>query len=397
MNNNKYDSDKDLALNQSQDANAERYFPTQKERISATLSAFECNVLRGLAIIGIFLHNYCHWLNPVVKENEYTFKVSNVEWFRQVVIHPDILFPLQWISFFGHYGVPIFLFLSAYGLFKKYGKADERKENKWSASVFIAEHYLKLFRMMVIGFVLFIVVDAQTPGSWNYTWEKVVAQLLMYNNLFERPDRMIWPGPYWFFGLMLQLYIVYRLVLHKRHVAFTILLMVICVALQLTFDAESNALNRYRYNFMGGMLPFGLGLLYARYEHFLQLEKNKTTTLFVRFLIASMLVVCLSVSFFWWTFVPVAVCATAIWGVKWFVRMPWASVFLKLLHWVGVISASLFVTHPIARKVIIPISRQGDTYTGLFIYIFGAIFLAWLFHVLMQKIPEFRIKKSKED
>ena len=33
----------------------------------------EALALRGLAIIGIFLHNYCHWLNPVVKENEYTY------------------------------------------------------------------------------------------------------------------------------------------------------------------------------------------------------------------------------------------------------------------------------------------------------------------------------------
>ncbi len=32
-----------------------------------------CNALRGLAIIGIFLHNYCHWLGPIVKENEYQF------------------------------------------------------------------------------------------------------------------------------------------------------------------------------------------------------------------------------------------------------------------------------------------------------------------------------------
>ncbi len=37
------------------------------------LSRTECAALRGLAIIGIFLHNYCHWLGPMaVKENEYT-------------------------------------------------------------------------------------------------------------------------------------------------------------------------------------------------------------------------------------------------------------------------------------------------------------------------------------
>ena len=37
------------------------------------LSRSACNAFRGLAIIGIFLHNYCHWLGPIVKENEYQF------------------------------------------------------------------------------------------------------------------------------------------------------------------------------------------------------------------------------------------------------------------------------------------------------------------------------------
>lgn len=40
------------------------------------LSRTECAALRGLAIIGIFLHNYCHWLGMAVKENEYTFTMS---------------------------------------------------------------------------------------------------------------------------------------------------------------------------------------------------------------------------------------------------------------------------------------------------------------------------------
>ena len=35
--------------------------------------------------------------------------------------HPDGRLPLQLLSFFGHYGVVIFVFLSAYGLEKKYG------------------------------------------------------------------------------------------------------------------------------------------------------------------------------------------------------------------------------------------------------------------------------------
>ena len=84
------------------------------------LSRAECNALRGLAIAGIFLHNYAHWLGPIVKENEYQFFQRNVDWFNQVLIHPDANLLLHLLSFFGHYGVPVFLFLSAYGLVKKY-------------------------------------------------------------------------------------------------------------------------------------------------------------------------------------------------------------------------------------------------------------------------------------
>ena len=40
---------------------------------SQLLNRAECDVLRGIAILGIVLHNYTHWLRPMVKENEYTF------------------------------------------------------------------------------------------------------------------------------------------------------------------------------------------------------------------------------------------------------------------------------------------------------------------------------------
>lgn len=239
------------------------------------LTRAECNVLRGVAIIGIFLHNFCHWLSPIVKENEYTFVRHNVDVLNQVLSHPDIYLPVHLLSFFGHYGVPVFLFLSAYGLVKKYEAPaipgdGSRVPGRWQ---FVRYHYLKLLKMMIVGFVAFVLVDAVTPGSWHYTVTQVLAQLVMVNNLLPDPDHQIWPGPYWFFGLMLQLYIVYRLVLCRRHWGVTVALMVVCVGLQLMMSPEGDAINRYRYNFMGGMLPFGLGLLYARYGEGLRQER----------------------------------------------------------------------------------------------------------------------------
>ena len=41
-------------------------------------SIVNSGAIRGLAILGIILHNYCHWLSGIVRENEYTFKSNNV-------------------------------------------------------------------------------------------------------------------------------------------------------------------------------------------------------------------------------------------------------------------------------------------------------------------------------
>ena len=226
------------------------------------LTRAECNALRGIAILGIFLHNFCHWLNPVVKENEYQYFQHNVDWFAQCAARVNELFPAHVISFFGHYGVPVFLFLSAYGLEMKYGNGQGKAPDgrRVVVSSFVRYHYLKLFKMMIVGFICFTVVDAMTAGSWHYNVAQIVGQLLMINNFYDQPDRNIWPGPFWFFGLMLQLYVVYRLLLYRRHWGWTVGLMAVCTVAQLFMDPEGENLNYWRYNFMGGMLPFGLGL-----------------------------------------------------------------------------------------------------------------------------------------
>ena len=56
------------------------------------------------------------WLGPIVKENEYQYFQHNVDWLNQVMVSMDLNLPVHLLSFFGHYGVPVFLFLSAYGM-----------------------------------------------------------------------------------------------------------------------------------------------------------------------------------------------------------------------------------------------------------------------------------------
>jgi peptidoglycan/LPS O-acetylase OafA/YrhL len=358
------------------------------------LTRAECDALRGLAILGIFLHNYCHWLNPIVKENEYQYFQHNVDWFAQVMNPPGEYFLLHIISYFGHYGVPIFLFLSAFGLERKYGGMAAVQHLPGSFS-FIRYHFLKLFRMMIVGFICFVFIDALTPGRWHYTPLQVVAQLGMFNNLLPNPDHNIWPGPYWYFGLMLQLYIVYRLLLFRRHWGWTVALMVLCTVPQLLMDPEGEVINRYRYNFMGGMLPFGLGLLFARYgEKIILVSLNGLGTV-MSFVFCSFLIVSMSSNFYLWNLVPALICITSIYFIKLFHvfgAQPLMARVMGWLQWLGSISAALFVIHPVVRKVLIPLSREGDVYTGLLLYTIVCIGAAWLTREVMRKMPSPKLK-----
>lgn len=376
---------------------------------SEVLTRSECNALRGLAIIGIFLHNYCHWLSPVVKENEYQYLQHNVDWFNQVTTSMDWLFPAHVVSFFGHYGVPIFLFLSAFGLERKYGgkafghdcvgtggasgkivningealasSANTAGGKFADAFAFMKHHSLKLFRMMIVGFVFFTIIDAMTPGAWHYTVKQIVGQLLMINNLYPEPDHNIWPGPFWFFGLMLQFYVVYRLFLYRRHWAWTAGLVVVCTVVQLFLEPDGEALNRWRYNFMGGMLPFGLGLLFARYGEKVMLVRMGFGSQLTCWLVTSLFVISASKSFLTWVLVPALVCYAAVYFIKTVRLLPMprlSSAIYGMLEWMGTISAALFIVHPAIRKIFIPISRHGDVYAGLLLYVVASIGVAWI-------------------
>ena len=277
--------------------------------------------------------------------------------------------------------MPWFLFLSGYGLFKKY------QDVQAPVGRFLYTHYLKLFRMMAVGFALFIAVDTLNPPSWHYDSLKVISQLLMFNNLLPRPDKMIWPGAFWFFGLMMQFYLLYRLVLHRHHWGITALLMVLCVIVQLQLPPLSEAMNRYRYNFMGGMLPFGLGLLYAQFHKSATLWGNDNVKQSAALLVCIALAYYLSQSFLGWTFAPAVICVATLLAAKLLARVAVMAWLYRALCWMGGISAALFVTHPITRKLIIPISRHGQPYLGLLLYIVASIALAWVADKLIKRIP----------
>ena len=348
------------------------------------LTTAESKALRGIAILGIMLHNYCHFLGFAVKENEYTFTAARPAQLLDRLMSPDMYLPVHLLSFFGHYGVPVFLFISGFGLVCKYER-DAR--GRVGTLPFTGYHYLKLLRLMFLGYIAFAVVSYLHPhGYHGYTAGRVLAQLLMYINLLPDPDHIIKPGPYWFFGLMLQLYVVYRLFVYRRRSLNVVVLMAVCWLAQAVFtpvaDPGGEILNRIRYNFIGSMLPFGAGVLYARCGRCLPAWAYACVAL-----VSAAAVFAGSFAFQAWLWVPLFVVTGAVATIR---LVPARA--LGVCVWFGAVSSALFVVHPVTREIIISMSYRGQIYTGLLVYVAASILLAWLFKLAFRYIPKPKLR-----
>lgn len=357
----------------------------------AFLSRTECTAMKGIAILGIMLHNYCHWLKGIVRENEYTWLQWKNDRLMEALQNPDDLLPMHLVSYFGHYGVPVFLFLSGFGLVMKYERGTVPEASIWR---FIRYNYLKLFRIFIVGFVFFTMLDAFTPGMHRYELSEVLGMLGMFANFFEHPSEVVWPGPYWYFSVTLQLYILYRLLLYPfRHWGVVAALMVGCWIWQMFCSDDMEMLERLRYSLVGGMLPFGMGVLVARFEPRIMRDVKVTSGFGLKMAWLVMLVLMVVFCFFFslqsfdnWLLVPALIVVGTISLVKLIPQQ-----VMPYVVWLGTISAAIFVTHPIVRKIFVRPYLHDDMYAGLLLYVVATLFLSWLMKRIIDQIPSPRL------
>ena len=149
-------------------------------------------------------------------------------------------------------------------------------------------------------------------------------------------------------------------------------------------DPDGNTLNRLRYNFIGGMLPFGLGVLLARSTKSVSdhISHLSPLTFHLVFLLSVALVFAMSFNFHSWLWIPVVIIIGTIAMVK---VMP--ETVMKVFIFFGTYSAAMFVAHPIARKLFITVAWQRDAYDGLMLYFVAVIGLSWAVKQIIDRIP----------
>lgn len=334
------------------------------------LTKSDNHLLKGIAILSIMLHNLLHLLPRAVAENEFEFSARNIYRVVYEFHHSHDVWSIisALISHFGHYGVSIFLFLSGYGLVMKYEKS--------SSSIppipsFIWQHMNKLWGLMLPGFVVafFFLID----------WNTFTLQLKDSNpwltfaflGNFFKFDTLLY-GPWWFFSLMLQFYILYRLVLYRwknplflwRLVVLSLVVMWWANDVHLQLSISQSSLLRYiRVSAFGHLLPFAIGISTARESGRERLAQwNKACPNRLRNIIAiltSILGVVLlyysAFHFIFWLFSPVFAIMAIVPLTVIFQRPVWR------LGWehVGFYSSALFVYHPIIREEILPRAAQA--------------------------------------
>lgn len=221
--------------------------------------------LRGWAILAIVLHNFTHWVEATPGENEFTFDPVRVELFMQgLATAPLDVFRL-FFSFLGHYGVQIFVFLSGYGLFRKY------RDSLPGVWAFFGSRLLALYPAVALAALAYFGYETFRTGFAEVA--KTTIPLLgqatgvsnFHSGWVHKPI-----GPWWFLSLVLQFYLLFPWLRRAAAESLSRLAVIGGSALLLEVVANSYCRSQLGFNLnhtVVGHLPvFCLGMAMARIE-----------------------------------------------------------------------------------------------------------------------------------
>lgn len=332
------------------------------------LNKSECSFLKGIAIIFIILHNYCHEFPLAIEANEFHWIKGNILSFYNHLIHPSYYFISDFFSYWGHYGIVIFLFISGYGLVMKY----EQQSTPFLSNTydFIKNHYLKLFYLMIWGFIANMIANKLCTGYFFHDKWTIPGQLLFIINLI--PNAHINPGPYWYLGMILQLYIIYIIIIARERDYSIYVLLGICILLQLFCNPDGEAIFWMRRNFIGCFLAFAIGIIVARHHIITYMRYSYFTSIML-----IVIVFLCNFNFYLWLTAPLFIIPLSIQVTKACTCSKTVFLFFKKI---GNLSSSIFIMHPIAHWLLLPSEdKRQYIYFYIILYFILSIFLGYIY------------------
>lgn len=161
-------------------------------------------ILKAIGIILIALHNYYRWVKPITGENEFGMSGGYAINSYQTILNNPLEVINVFFNFLGHYGVQIFIFISAYGLTKVYLS----KSIEWR--LFVRKRFLKLYPTILLA--TFAMVIFHVAGHGNLPSKKMLfdfaAQLSLLSTVLPG-KALVAVGPWWFYSMIFQFYLIF--------------------------------------------------------------------------------------------------------------------------------------------------------------------------------------------
>ena len=327
--------------------------------------------MRGIGILLICLHNLLH-LDSEVLECEFEFSQERIAQLFQGLGEGLWSCIEVCFSFWGWYGMSVFLFLSGYGLVCKY-ELVIHPIKPWK---YLHHHYKKLLLLLVPAY-LFFVLNYYPKGIISLT--DVLGQLTFTLNLYDA--HAITPGVYWYFGVTMQLYIVYLLLYYKRGdwLLFVLTVLSLVIGVYFAYSEHLSEIHyQLRHNFPLWLSVFTLGIWTARHG-----SPRLLRIMDCHWLLSTVFLLLL------WL-------ASSVWALSWvFSPMFAVAVILLLarhyhfqcLTWIGSISAGVFVCHPILRMFALKGFEMGmNHFFVCLVYIMFSLLAGWGYMRLIKSL-----------
>jgi len=356
--------------------------------IASPLTRHQTNLLKGIGMLMIMIHNFYHLLDPSPGQNEFDFSIANFENYTSLSRLNPLDFTRYGFSYFGHYGVQIFIFISSYGLYLSY------KTKEIHLFPFLKQRLMKLYPTLLIAVVLLFFLSTLYSGLPDAEKLKsiILKPTLLFN--FIPGEALTVNGPWWFFSLIFQLYLAFPFLLKltKRYGKNSMLIIAaifLLVTIPLNPVFVRSDLSLY-YTFIGQMPVFCLGIYFAERGNF---------KISAGLILLSVLVFAVgNVNELVWNFGFLAF--TIILLAAFFSLKPYLKSFRmsnSFVAYTGKISLSLFAIHGMMRLPFLKVAERYEhpffTLIICLLFIAAAFPVAWFVRLIETQVQKFIARK----
>ncbi len=172
------------------------------------LNKDQVNIMKAIAIILIVLHNFFNHITDI-GVNEMFFDSDRVyRLWDKLIEYPNIWnTTLELISYYSWPAVLLFIFISGYGLAKRYlGK------EKFDTKSYYIHHTTKLLALYIFAHIIYFILVSRTIDIEEFG-EFIIQTIFLPFKNYNEELMFKYSGPFWYFCLVAQLYLIFPLIL----------------------------------------------------------------------------------------------------------------------------------------------------------------------------------------